>query len=62
MDAHLEPKERTYLSVRFGLDGGPGRTLKQAARALGLTKTHASAVERRALKQLRYSGSLRDFR
>ena len=62
MDAHLGPKERTYLSVRFGLDGGPGRTLKQAARALGLTKTHASAVERRALKQLRYSGSLRDFR
>jgi RNA polymerase primary sigma factor len=62
MVAHLAPRELTLLRVRFGLDGSPGQTLKQAARELGLTQTRARQVEKRALKQLRHTGVLNEFR
>ena len=62
MNTCLQPKERTYLTVRFGLDGSPGQTLNQAARQLGLTRTRACTVEKRALKQLRSARELRDLR
>jgi RNA polymerase sigma factor (sigma-70 family) len=62
MAAHLAPGERVFLSIRFGLDGSPGQTLKQAARELGLSQTRARQVEKQALKQLRHTGALNEFR
>jgi DNA-directed RNA polymerase sigma subunit (sigma70/sigma32) len=61
VDEYLEPGERTYLCVRFGLNGGPVQTLPQAARQLGLTRTHAQRMERRALRELRKKSSLWSF-
>jgi len=62
MATYLAPGEQAFLRIRFGLDGSPGQTLKQAARALGLSQTHARQVEKRALKQLRHTGALNEFR
>jgi RNA polymerase primary sigma factor len=59
---HLAPREQAFLRIRFGLDGSQGQTLKQAAQRLGLTQTHARQVEKRALKQLRHTGALNEFR
>jgi RNA polymerase sigma factor (sigma-70 family) len=58
MDAHLGLRDRTLLRLRFGLDGSQSRTLKQVARALGVTRERARQVEKRALKQLRRAGVL----
>ena len=62
MLAHLETQERKFLRIRFGLDGSRGQTLQQAASELGLSQNHARQLEKRALKQLRRSGALDEFR
>ena len=58
MEAYLGPRDRTLLRLRFGLDGGQSRTLKQVARTLGVTGERARQVEKRALQQLRRAGTL----
>jgi RNA polymerase sigma factor (sigma-70 family) len=61
IDAYLAPKERAYLRVRFGLNGGPGQTQSQTARQLGLSQSHAQQIEKRALRQLRSSQALLEY-
>jgi RNA polymerase primary sigma factor len=58
LDTHLGLRDRTLLRLRFGLDGGQSRTLKQVARTLGVTGERARQVEKRALKRLRRAGAL----
>ena len=41
------------LSMRFGLDGRPPRTLKEAGRELGLTRERIRQIEQQALTRLR---------
>jgi RNA polymerase sigma factor (sigma-70 family) len=62
MLAHMGGKERQFLCMRFGLDGDHGRTLGQVASALGLSRERARQLEKRALKQLRRTGALHEFR
>jgi len=58
IEVHLGLRDRMLLRLRFGLDGGQKQTLKQAARALGVTGERARQVEKRALQQLRRAGAL----
>jgi RNA polymerase sigma factor (sigma-70 family) len=62
MAAHLSPDEQAYVRVRFGLDGEPFRTQLQAARHLGLTLKYAAQLEKRALRRLRRSHVLHEWR
>ena len=50
--ARLSDRERSVLSLRFGLDGEP-RTLREAGRELGLGRESVRQVEIRALTKLR---------
>jgi RNA polymerase primary sigma factor len=49
----LPPRERAVLVLRYGLDGGAPRTLKQVGAAIGLSGEGTRRLEARALKQLR---------
>jgi RNA polymerase primary sigma factor len=60
----LAPRERTLISLRFGLDGGTERTLEDVGRTLGVTRERARQIEVKALRKLRSFGrtaSLRDY-
>jgi DNA-directed RNA polymerase sigma subunit (sigma70/sigma32) len=49
----LEPVERQILTARFGLDGGPARTLKELQRELGLPRDDLRAAYADGLAKLR---------
>jgi RNA polymerase primary sigma factor len=58
MVAHLDPRDREVLSMRFGLDGKGERTLDQVAQVFGITRERARQLQKRALKRLRERGKL----
>ncbi len=49
----MDETESQVMSMRFGLDGGPPRTLKETGRAIGLTRERVRQIEQRALNQIR---------
>ena len=52
--ANLTPKERTILSLRFGLDGtNEWRTLAEVARHMNCSREYCRQVVQRALRKLR---------
>jgi RNA polymerase primary sigma factor len=53
MRAHLSSREQTALCLRYGLDGGPRRTLRQVAAELGITSERVRQIEKGALRRLR---------
>jgi RNA polymerase sigma factor (sigma-70 family) len=53
--AHLSEREQEVLRMRFGLDGREGRTLKQIADTLHLSRERVRQIESRALRRLRYA-------
>ena len=60
----LNEREQQVLNLRFGLDGGPRRTLQEVGQALGVTRERARQLESRALQKLRdvaRSRGLRDY-
>ena len=55
--SNLTPKERTILSLRFGLDGSnQWRTLAEVARQMNCSREYCRQVVQRALRKLRKTG------
>ena len=55
--SNLTPKERTILSLRFGLDGSnEWRTLAEVARQMNCSRGYCRQVVQRALRKLRKTG------
>jgi RNA polymerase primary sigma factor len=49
----LSERELTIIQERFGLDGGPGRTLEEIAARFGLTRERIRQLQNMALRKLR---------
>jgi RNA polymerase primary sigma factor len=49
----LNPRMRTVIARRFGLDGEPPQTLEQVGLELGVTRERVRQLESRALRELR---------
>lgn len=49
----LDERERRIITLRYGLDGGEGRTQKETARLCSISRSYVSRLEKRALEKLR---------
>jgi RNA polymerase sigma factor (sigma-70 family) len=49
----LPTRLRDVLTLRFGLDGRPARTLEQVGTEIGVTRERVRQLEARALRELR---------
>ncbi len=49
----LDPREATILKARFGLDGGPERTLEEVGSKFGVTRERVRQIQNIALRKLR---------
>ncbi len=57
----LEPRERTVLVLRYGLDARPPRTLSDVGDHLGITRERVRQIETRALSKLRHPSTMYDL-
>ncbi len=49
----LSERERTIITLRFGLDGAPERTQKEVADLLGISQSYISRLEKRIINRLK---------
>ena len=49
----LTDRQRQVVTLRYGLDGRPPQRQREVARALGISRSYVSRIEKRALGQLR---------
>jgi RNA polymerase sporulation-specific sigma factor len=49
----LSQRERTIITMRFGLDGKPERTQKEVADMLGISQSYISRLEKRIIARLK---------
>ena len=49
----LAPRERTIITMRFGLDGRRERTQKEVADLLGISQSYISRLEKRIISRLK---------
>jgi RNA polymerase primary sigma factor len=62
VEARLPPREQEVLRMRFGLDGNEGRTLKQIADELEISRERVRQIEARALRRLRHARTRYELR
>ena len=60
--ARLPEQERRIITARFGTGGRPERTLRDAAREVGVTQEQARRLEAQALRRLASDGALESWR
>ena len=53
MASRLDARERELITLRFGLDDGEPRTLREVGQQLGITREWARKLELRAIGKLR---------
>lgn len=53
MVKHLDDREATILRYRFGLDGGPEKTLEEVGVKFGVTRERVRQIQNLALRKLR---------
>jgi len=53
MVKHLDDREATILRFRFGLDGGPEKTLEEVGEKFGVTRERVRQIQNLALRKLR---------
>lgn len=51
--AHLAPRERMIIELRYGLTGKPDMTQKEVADLMGISQSYISRLEKRIMKELR---------
>lgn len=51
----LDERERMIITLRYGLDGGEGRTQKETAKFCGISRSYVSRLEKHAIEKLRQS-------
>ena len=51
--SRLSERERTIITLRFGLDGGRERTQKEVADQLGISQSYISRLEKRIIDRLK---------
>lgn len=49
----LDPRERTIIELRYGLDGGNPLAQREVAAKLGISRSYVSRIEKKALLSLR---------
>ena len=49
----LDPREATILKFRFGLDGGPEKTLEEVGEKFGVTRERVRQIQNIALNKTR---------
>lgn len=54
-------REFEVLSLRYGLQGGMPKAQREAAAALGISRSYVSRIEKRAIEKLKKSMSAHDF-
>lgn len=60
----LQEREKTLLTLRFGLDGDEPKSLEETAEILGITRERVRQIESRILRRhrpCRRSRPIRDF-
>jgi RNA polymerase primary sigma factor len=58
----LTPREAKILRLRFGFDGGGGRTLEEVGEIFKVTREHIRQLEARALRKLRHPSRSDDLK
>lgn len=48
----LTPRERTIITLRYGLDDNPPRTQREIAAQCGISRSYVSRIEKKALEKL----------
>ena len=51
--SRLSERERTIITMRFGLDGRKERTQKEVADLLGISQSYISRLEKRIIDRLK---------
>ena len=55
VETSLEPRERSIITMRYGLDGKEPRTQREIAAQCGISRSYVSRIEKRALEKLQES-------
>lgn len=53
VDCCLADRERTVITLRYGLDGHPPKTQREVAAVCGISRSYVSRLEKKALEKLR---------